>query len=221
MYSFLKNKTILYIEDELDVLKNIAIVLNQFFKKVYLAADGETGQKIFLENNIDVLLIDIEIPKINGLEVIKKIRKNNKEIPVVIISAYTKKDYLLSAVELNLSKYIVKPLTSNKIHSLLKMLDKHFYDENKIQLTTKIVLDKIEHTATFENTELTLTSKELSFLITLAKKKIITYDEINLLWKNEPPTQNAIRTFIKQLRKKLPDGIIKTKNEIGYFIDRN
>jgi len=112
MYDALKNKTVLYIEDELDVLQNISELLSHFFKTFYTASDGEMGYQTFINNKIDILLVDIELPKMNGIELIKKIRQTHKDLPVVVISAYTKTDYLLESIELNLDKYIVKPLTS-------------------------------------------------------------------------------------------------------------
>lgn len=219
MYNFLKDKTVLYVEDELDVLRNIASLLNNFFQTVYLASDGESGLELFFEKPIDVLLVDIELPKMNGLELIQKIRNKNKTIPIIIISAYTNTHYLLDAVELNLSKYIVKPLTSTKIQTLLSSLNQHFADNDEIALTPDIKLYLSESAVSFEGQRLKLTQKELNFLIILAKKRTIAYEEIHTLWKAEPPTQNAIRTFIKQLRKKLPDKTIKTANDQGYFLE--
>ena len=220
MYNFLKNKTVLYVEDDLDVLRNIATLLNNFFQTVYLASNGETGHELFLEKDIDVLLIDIELPKMNGIELIKKIRQTNKTIPIIIISAYTNTNYLLDAVELNLSKYIVKPLTSAKIQALLNLLNEQFSKNDEIRLTAEIELYTNESAVNVKGTKCKLTQKELTFLLILAKKRAISYEEIHTLWKNDTPTQNAIRVFVKQLRKKLPDNTIQTTNDKGYFIGR-
>jgi DNA-binding response OmpR family regulator len=219
MYNFLADKTVLYIEDELEVLRNISSLLNHFFDTVYLASDAETGLQLFFEKRIDVLLIDIELPGINGIELIKQLRKTNKHIPIIIISAYTNKNYLLDAVELNLSKYIVKPLTSAKIQSLLNVLNDYFTDDDEIALTQHITLIKNESVVCFTGNRIKLTQKELNFLIILARKKSLSYEEIHALWKDDTPTQNAIRTFIKQLRKKLPEATIKTANDLGYYLE--
>jgi DNA-binding response OmpR family regulator len=221
MYQFLKDKTVLYIEDELDVLRNIAVLLNKFFHKVYLAEDGEKGLQLFKEKKIDILLIDIEVPKINGIDLIKKIRKTNKSIPIVIISAYTNQDYLLAAIELNLKKFIIKPLTSNKMNELLDILNNHFTDTNEIELTPGIKISVYESVVIFNDKRIKLTKKELEFLTILSRQRAISYEVIYTLWTNNIPTQNAIRTFIKQLRKKLPENTLKTNNDIGYCIESN
>ena len=220
MYDALKNKTALYIEDEIDVLENISILLSNFFKKFLKASTAEEGYEVFKNNDIDVLLVDIELPKMNGIELIKRIRKTHKNLPIVVISAYTKTDYLLESVELKLDKYIVKPLTSRKIHQLLKVLNSDFLDSNLMVLDKNIYLDRENFILKVDEKDIGINKKELEFLVTLARKKMITYDEVNELWEDDIPSSNAIRSFVKNLRKKLPDGFIKNKSSIGYYITR-
>jgi len=219
MYSFLKDKSVLFVEDEIEVLKNISEFLRHFFKKVYIAPNGELAYQIFQENHIDAVLVDIELPKMNGIELIRKIRKVDNKVSVIIISAYTKTDYLLDSIELNLDKYIVKPLTSKKINILLEKLNSVFAHQNTIQLINGVYLNSDKSTIIFDNKEYTLTKKEFEFISILAEKKIITYNEIDMLWGSEIPTQNAIRSFIAKLRKKLPENIIKNRSGVGYFIE--
>jgi len=220
MYDYLKDKTALYVEDELDVLQNISELLSNFFHVFYTASDGESGYEIFLEHKIDVILVDIELPKMNGIELIKKIRKTHKEIPIVIISAYTKTDYLLESVELKLDQYIVKPLTSIKIHELLKKLDTVFSSQTVIILVPGVWIDQKISTIAFDDKRYFLTKRELGFLSIVAKNKFISYDEMGALWEDEVPSQNAIRSYIKHLRKKLPPGLLKNRNGMGYSIEQ-
>ena len=220
MYDYLKDKTALYIEDEIDVLQNISELLSNFFHTFHMASDGESGYTLFLEHKIDVLLVDIELPKMNGIELIKKIRETHKEIPIVIISAYTKTDYLLESVELKLDQYIVKPLTSTKIHELLKKLDTVFSSKTLISLVPGVWIDQQISTISFEDKRYFLTKRELAFLVILSKNKFISYNEMNALWEDEVPSQNAIRSYIKHLRKKLPSGLLKNRNSLGYSIEQ-
>ena len=219
MYNFLKNKSVLYIEDELDVLKNISTILRSFFDKFYIAADGESGYQLFLEKEVDMLLVDIELPKMNGIELIKKVRKTNQTIPIIVISAYTKTDYLLESIELNIDKYIVKPLTSKKIHQLLSRLNEDFSSDEALVLSPGVFLDSAVSEVSFANTQFTLTKKELGFLSILAHKKTIFYEDVFSLWGDDVPSQNAVRSFIKNLRKKLPDNYLRNRSGIGYFIE--
>ena len=220
MYNSLKDKKILYIEDDEVVLKNISKLLQNYFAHIYTAFDGEEGFRKFLEHKVDLLVVDIELPKLNGINLIKKIRKHNSTIPIVVISAYTKTDYLLESVELKLDKYIVKPFTSRKLHELLGKLNESFMQNSVFELAENVVVDKVKGTVTSQGKEHTLTIKELEFLELLASKGNVTYSDIDRIWKEQPPTSYAIRSFIKILRKKLPPKFLKNKQNLGYYIEK-
>ena len=219
MYDFLKDKSVLYVEDEPDVLKNISTLLSSFFHRFYTAADGLSALTRFDSTHIDLLLVDIELPKMNGIELIKQIREANKEVMIIIISAYTKTDYFLESVSLGLSKYIVKPLTSKKIHALLDTVNTHYAQSDTIKLSHHIEINQIASVIRYDSISHTLSKRELDFLIMIAQKKMISYDEIANLWEDTIPTENAIRSYIKHLRKKLPPGILKNRSGIGYYIE--
>ncbi len=219
MYNFLKDKSVLYVEDELDVLKNISTLLSSFFQHFYTASDGVSALELFDRKHIDLLLVDIELPKMNGIELIRQIRAVDQKVMIIVISAYTKTDYLLESVELGLSKYIVKPLTSKKIHLLLDTVNAHYAQSDEVHLMDDIVIDQISSTVKYADTAHSLSKRELDFLLMLAHKKMISYDEIADLWEDTIPTENAIRSYIKHLRKKLPPGILKNRNGVGYYME--
>ena len=206
MYQFLKNKNVLYIDDDIDVLENINSTLSNFFKNFHIASSGKKAYDIFYSEQIDIIFVDIELGDINGIDFIKDIRKNNSTISIIIISAYTKTSYLLNSIELNLTKYIVKPLTTDKMYEILTILNNNFIEKSTI------VINNISYKTTI------FSQKELEFLTILLKKNIITYDEIDLLW-IDTPSQNAQRQFIKHLREKLEVNILKNKSGLGYFFN--
>jgi len=76
-------------------------------------------------------------------------------------------------------------------------------------------------TVSFGDVKNSLSKRELQILTILSQVKIINYDEINALWEDEIPTQNAVRSFIKHLRKKLPENLLKNRNGFGYVIENN
>jgi DNA-binding response OmpR family regulator len=219
MYEYLKDKSVLYVEDEVEVLSNISKLLSNFFKNFYTAKDGLEALDIFYNNDIDIMLVDIEMPKMSGIELIKEIRQTHENVKIIIISAYTNTDYLLESVEFNLSKYIVKPLTSDKIHMLLDTLNNYYKNHNNITLLCGIELDRATLKLNYNNQEHIITKKEFYFLERLATSKMVTYYDIISLWTDGVPSDNAIRSFIKHLRKKLPEGILKNRSGEGYFIE--
>jgi DNA-binding response OmpR family regulator len=220
MYDILQTKTVLYVEDDKTVRENVKEILSEFFKNVVTAASGEEGWLKYKKERIDLAIIDIELPGFNGLELIKKIRKEDKDLPIVIVSAYTKTDYLLESVELKLDKYIVKPLTSRKLYELLMKLENELSENTLIQLPLNATIDTLKSTISFNGNTYPLTYRELKMMTILHEKGAITYEELHGLWK-ETPTDNAIRSFVKQLRKKLPEGLLKVRSKIGYVLEGN
>lgn len=113
--------TVLYVEDDSEILENVSFLLGRYVKEVYNATDGEAAIVAYNENNPDLLVTDINIPKISGLEVVEHIRKENKNIPVVVITAHDDEEFLLKAKELNVSTYVKKPFT---LHDLTQAMEK-------------------------------------------------------------------------------------------------
>jgi len=218
MYGKLKDKNVLYIEDELDVLENISSILGQFFGNLYSVPNAEEALDIYNNKHIDLMIVDIELPKMNGIDFIKKIRQKDKDIPIVIISAYTKTDYLLESIELKLEHYILKPFTTAKIHKLLQDLNNLYVDDDTLELLSDVWLNKKDMIVSFGNEVHHLSKREAMILEIIARKKAISYDEISTLWEDDIPSQNAIRSCFKHLRKKLPEGIIQNHSGFGYVL---
>jgi DNA-binding response OmpR family regulator len=220
MYNLLKTKSVLYVEDEADVLRNISELLGNFFDHFYTASDGVEAWDVFRNHSIDIALIDIELPRLNGLELIQRIRAVDKDIPIVVISAYTKTDYLLESVELRLDKYIIKPLTSKKIHMLLEKLNEDFSNENILELAPDVLINNEHLTIVYDGNMHNLSVREITFLKMLGRKGVVTYEEITTLWGETPPTENAIRSFVRHLRKKIPTGLLENRSGIGYALTK-
>ena len=220
MYSVLQTKTVLYVEDDKTVRENIKEILGEFFKKVIAVESGEEGWLRFKKDRIDLAIIDIELPGFNGLELIKKIRAERSDMLIIVVSAYTKTDYLLESVELKLDKYIVKPLTSRKLYELLMKLEKELGETTTLYFPKNVTVDTLKSNVQFDGKKYPLTYRELKMLQMLHEKGAVTYEELYQLW-SETPTDNAIRSFVKQLRKKLPEGLIKVRSKIGYVLEGN
>ena len=129
MFKKLANFTVLYAEDEVGVRQNVSEMLSLFFKRVYLAKDGIEAYELFLEKRPDLIITDIKMPLMDGIELAKKIREREPKAQILIISAHTEVDYMLDAIELSLVRYIVKPITETK---LIDALDKFLISKEKL-----------------------------------------------------------------------------------------
>lgn len=219
MLKKLSKYNVLYAEDEDGVRKNVYEILSLMFDNVYLAQDGQEAYDIFLENNIDLVITDIKMPRLNGIELVKKIRKDNSDVEIIVISAHTEVDFMLEAVELSLIRYIVKPITETKLLEALEKFLQSNEDETKIEIEDGWVYDSLEKTiiATDGNVY-DLTRKESKFLDMLLKRKnVLSYEEIEAsLWGDEYMSLNALRLMIKNFRKKLPPNALKNIQGYGY-----
>ena len=117
----IKDSTILYLEDDAITREQLSRFLKSQCKILHTASDGEKGLEIFKKTRPDIVITDIEMPKLNGLEMAKKIRGISLSAQIIIITAYKKPEYLLEAVNLQLTQYLLKPLSFEKITNSLKL----------------------------------------------------------------------------------------------------
>ena len=221
-YKLLKNKTILYVEDDLELQEKNFSILSNFFKNVLVTSDGDEAYDIYLENQntIDSIITDINMPNTNGIELCKHIREYQKGLPLVIISAYTNTDYLLDSIDLNILTYITKPFTTQKTLGLLdKFLDFFELESYKI-LGKEIELDYENSTLIIQKKSIKVTSKEKIFLKLLAENQTVRYDMMyEYMWDYEKaPSTDAVKSFIRKLKRKLPIELFKNQKGEGYYL---
>lgn len=216
--------SVLYVEDEDGIRNNIHEILKHLFKEAYYAKNASEAYKKYLENSPDLIITDIKMGNETGIDLIKKIRKSDSKIRIIITSAHTDLDYLLQATELHLIKYIVKPLTQDKLMEALESFI-NSYDDNKIyNLLPNWIFDSSKSIISNGNEEFTLTKKESNFLkLLISKNRIITYEELegNIWDEDSIMTANAMRLFIKNFRKKLPENFLKNIQGVGYKLVRD
>ena len=136
--SILKNITILYAEDEKDLREVTHQILKGFTKKQYVAQNGQEGLELFKEheNEIDLIITDVNMPILNGLDMIKEIKKININIPIIVATAFSNKEYLLEAIDIGVDKYVLKPIDIAKL--LQVMSQSLIYHELKDLYTDKL-----------------------------------------------------------------------------------
>lgn len=115
----LKKYRVLYVEDNQETLEEIAFFLESRVKNLYLAANGEEGRKAFLEYSPDIIISDIQMPVMDGLEMIKLIRESNSDVPIVVTTAFNEANYLVKAINLQVDGYLMKPLNLKELMSRL------------------------------------------------------------------------------------------------------
>lgn len=219
---------ILVVEDEEAIRKNYIIFLKMFFKEVYEADDGEKAYNLYKSEKPDIMIVDINIPKLNGLELIKKIREKDFTTKIIILTAHSDKYFLFEAIELKLIKYLVKPVSRKDLNEALDLAINEIsqytiLNIKNIQLTDEYSWNTELKELKFHNKIIDLTNKERNFLSLLLshKNRAFNYDEIfEYVWTNEELISlNSLKNLVKRLRKKLPENMILNVFNEGYKIN--
>ncbi|HFU77352.1 MAG TPA: response regulator [Epsilonproteobacteria bacterium] len=218
----LKNIKLLYIDDEAFIRMSAVEYLSYYCDHVYAAGDGIHGYELYKELQPDIIITDIKMPKLNGLDLVEKIRKKDPHTQIIIITAYTDTTFLLKAVELKLVKYLVKPVSEAKLIPLLKDAINYIDSEesNILELREGFRYDKLNKTLFQHDTFIKLNNKEALFFDICAKNhhRVVTYSELeNFVWEGEMSAY-ALSSLVKSLRSKLPKETLQNISGTGYKI---
>jgi len=222
--SNIREKTLLYVEDDKELREQFVRVFKPRFKEVYEAADGVQALEKYKQYHPDIILVDINLPKIDGLEVIKNIRENDKDTAIVVLSAYSDEEKLFKAVKLGLSDYLVKPVPYKKLIALFEEIT--LKCENIRGLTplkNSYFWRKEGNILSYGDEIISLTKREVILLDILVENlnKIVTFEVIEaLIWEDKDYTNHYISLshLLKRLRKKLPEDLIENIYGQGYRV---
>ncbi|RXK13880.1 DNA-binding response regulator [Halarcobacter mediterraneus] len=221
------NYSVLYAEDDENVRKNYVLYLENFFDKIYEADNGLDALNLYKDKKPDILLLDITMPKLNGLEVIRKIRELDNTTPIIVLSAHSHKEYLFEAIKLNLVDYLIKPINRNEFkevieNSIKRLEDESLNEDTKVVINNKCYWDSRSRILFFKEKIVDLTKNErILFELMLNKKnQIVKPTEISsYVWNTKNDVNDAsIRNLVKRLRKKLPVDIIDSIYGSGYIL---
>lgn len=217
----LKDLSILYVEDETLIRQNAVEYLSRYCHKVYEAKDGIEGLEMFNSFKPDIIISDINMPRLDGLAFATKVRELDKNTPIIIATAHTQTEYLLKAVELQLIKYLVKPITSEKLNIALNMACDILSQETQyfIKLDTYTHYDALNKTLFIDDILVNFTHNEQKFFELLVQnpQRAVTYEEIeSVIWAYEGMSMNALRSLVRGLRIKLQGDYVENVSGLGY-----
>ena len=219
-------KKILVVEDEKDIQNIIKAFLENAEYKVETADDGLDAINLIQNNNYDLILLDIMLPKVDGFTICEMIRKNSN-VPIIILTALTDEESQLKGFDKLADDYITKPFS---MPVLLKHIEAIFRrtnnsNENTSILKYKNIILNIENYEVYvDNQKVTLTFREYEILKLFLENqgKVFTRDNIlNSIWNYDYfGDDKIVNTHIKNIRKKLGYEYIETVRGVGYKIDK-
>ena len=212
---------LLIVEDDITTNEAMCEYMQSAGHTTFSALDGEQGLKIVKERPIDLVVLDIMLPKITGLEVLKELRVKS-QIPVLMLTALDDESIQASSFDEEADDYITKPfsmlLLGKRVTALLRRSGKTS-ELHQIQFGD-ITIDFGGYTASGKNGQIDLTPKEIDLLKLLVEHKglVLTRSQIlDELWGYDYPIiERTIDTYIKNLRKKLNLDRIITVKGVGY-----
>jgi len=217
--------SILITEDEAELRESLQEYLEIFFKKVYIAKCGKEGYAQYLDKRPDIILSDINMPNLDGLSMIRRIRQNDSETDIIIMSAHSEKDKLLQAIELGLVTYMIKPINLQKLkETLLNIVDKLRSSKKRVYISSDIFWDKTTSTLWSHTKQIFLKEKEILFFELLCSKLNYAFTAKEIfehLYNGQDDkefSEYSITSFIKRLRTKLPQNLIQNEYGSGYKI---
>jgi len=219
---------ILYIEDDEDIQSIYTAQLESLVDNIICAKDGQEGYESYLRHKPNIILLDINMPKLDGISLAKKIREVDNKVKIIITSSYADQDKLLEAIELSLVKYILKPIDPKVLEQTIIKAKNEIEQEEKKEDKKIFLLDKnIRWNATDKKLfsfkkeiKLTKNERRLLTLISTSPNRVYTFFEIfDYLSADDfykEYNANQIRALVKLLRKKIPKNSILNIYGEGY-----
>lgn len=218
----LKKLKILLVEDEIKLATLLKNAIGDNFHSFTIANDGDKGLELFCSISPDIVITDITMPIMTGLEMAQKIKKLNINVPIIILSAFSDTDKFLNAIDVGVVKYFIKPFDPDELLEYINMLSENI--ENKLIKLKEGFSYNLTTNSLYKSTRfVSLTKKENTFLQLLLKDADIhknVKDETikNKLWEGEEVSDERLRTFIRRLRAKTSKNLILNFKGEGYQI---
>ena len=215
---------ILIVEDEEMIREGISDYLTDSGYETLEAGDGEEALEQFSNHQVDLVLLDIQMPKLNGLEVLSEIRKSS-QVPVLMLTAFQDEEYKMSAFAALADGYLEKPFSLSLLKVRVDAIFKRYYDTGRMFIYRDTEVDFDSYSAKVAGQEVAVNAKELEILDYLVRNegRALTRSQIiDAVWKvtDEVPFDRVIDVYIKELRKKLDLDCILTVRNVGYKLER-
>ncbi|APU80051.1 TPA: response regulator transcription factor [Campylobacter jejuni] len=220
-----KELIILVVEDEIKTRESLINVLSERFSKVIGAQNGDEGLKKFKKFKPDLVITDIAMPIMDGLDMAREIKEISDDVPIVVLSAYSEKERLLRSIDIGIDKYLIKPVDIEELFKVLDYLIGEKIEANMlVKISEEYQFNKTKRTLIYNGEEIVLTKKELAFISLLLKQPgaLVLHEDIKKnVWIGEHVSDTAVRTFIKRVRDKVGEDFIKNVPSLGYKININ
>ncbi len=218
---------ILLVEDEEKIARFVELELSHEGYSVTKCVDGRKGLELAESGGFDLVLLDIMLPELNGLEVLRRLRKTSS-LPVIMLTARDAVMDKVSGLDMGADDYVTKPFAIEELLARIRSVlrKKSAMPTGELLLCGQLVLDEPRHEVKFGGTDIPLTGREFSLLATLLKNKNIVLSRDTLLervWGFDYMGEtNVVDVYVRYLRAKIDDAfgvrLIQTVRGVGYVV---
>lgn len=225
----MSGQTILIVEDDATIARFVELELQHAGYGVMKAGDGPTAIDLLIDNEVDLVILDLMLPGIDGIDVARHIRKRGSQVPILMLTARAETHDVVAGFEAGADDYLRKPFEIPELMSRVRALLKRTSPPTASPQVeaSGVSIDTDRRVATRHGAELDLTAKEFDLLAYLVANagRVISRDEImEAVWGAKRSTDsNVIEVFVCHIRNKIGDHdnrIIQTIRGVGYFFAR-
>ncbi len=220
------NLTVLYMEKDSEIRARGTQLMQNNGLRVFHTDNTAQGCDLFRMHEIDIALIDLELPDQSGLNFIRCLREKEVFTPVIITTDHADKETLLAAINLDITRYLIKPCKKEDLTEALQSAIKKVVNCHPLTFThlhNGFTYDPINKTVnTMDGTYVQLSKKEYLLIELLLRNRhqIVSYDAIEMLvWQESMMSMDALRTLVRGIRKKTYNDVVSNHNGIGYKIN--
>jgi len=216
---------ILLLEDDLMLSEVIVEHLEAFDYHVTTVYDGIEAEDLLFEEKFDLLLLDVNVPHLDGFELLKNLRNAGNETPAIFITSMNSPENVLEGFELGANDYLKKPFEMIELKARIDNLKRQFkiYDNHVVMITENVSYDTTRFILTVDHQVFKLSKKEGEFLgyFLQHRGELLSSDQlmVNVWSYDTAPSPATLRTYIKTLRKYLGEEAISTIRGVGYVFN--
>jgi DNA-binding response OmpR family regulator len=224
------NFVVLLVEDDEPVRQQMATLLRLLFSQVDEAADGEAGLQRYrdrideINTPYDIVISDIRMPRMDGIELTRKLLEEEPGQKVVITSAYSEKEYLIELINIGIAGFFQKPIDETEMFAVLDSTCSQLLGEGSIDLGEGYVYDASVKTLHHDGRPIQLSQQERRLMCLMSKNSSTYFSSVDIfhhVWYEDVDREfsdDAVRSLIKRLRKKLPPNAISHIRNLGYTL---
>jgi len=216
---------ILIVEDEKKLARALQLELEYEDYQVTLVHDGREALTLINEDDFDLILLDIMLPSLSGMEILRRIRKDEIQIPVILLTARDETYDKVSGLDLGANDYVTKPFEIEELLARIRTqlrTNQHLRKANDEIKIGELIIDQAQYQVIWLNEEVRLTKREFDLLVYLAKNKnhVLSGEQLlSQVWGFDYVGEtNVVDVYIRYLRQKIDYQLIETVRGIGYII---